>query len=205
MLNNTQAAPLGDRPNTGRTSLAGVQEKIVFLRDQGCGLDDARFVDRRHRWNARTRHRAFRPIIRCTPRTNPSGRHGPGPRRLEGRGVPGVPGVRREALARASSRAARAQWSRGVSAPSPPTPHALSSGRQSRKFLHAAITVDDLIEEAQSWKLRSPRTIVMETLDSVKRFVQSEAPVENTYDRLRVDISACTRNLVEGRPTGHRE
>ena len=72
-----------------------------------------------------------------------------------------------------------------------------------RKFLHAAITVDDLIEEAQSWKLRSPRTIVMETLDSVKRFVQSEAPVENAYDRLRVDISAFTRNLVKRRPTGH--
>ena len=75
MLNNTQAAPLGDGPNTGRTALAGVQEKIVFLRDQGCWLDDARFVDRRLRWNARTRHRALRPITRCTPRTNPSGRH----------------------------------------------------------------------------------------------------------------------------------
>jgi len=35
MLANTQAAPLGNRPKTGRTSLAGVQDKIVVARMKG--------------------------------------------------------------------------------------------------------------------------------------------------------------------------
>uniref|UniRef100_UPI00374CC922 HipA domain-containing protein n=1 Tax=Lacisediminihabitans sp. TaxID=2787631 RepID=UPI00374CC922 len=90
-----------------------------------------------------------------------------------------------------------------------PQTHLDSDGKMAlainRKFLHAAITVDDLIEEAESWKLRSPRTIIMETLDAVEGFVHSEAPVKNAYDRLQVDIAAFTRNLVEGRPTGHGE
>jgi serine/threonine-protein kinase HipA len=33
MLANTQAAPLGNRPKSGRTSLAGVQDKIVLARE----------------------------------------------------------------------------------------------------------------------------------------------------------------------------
>jgi serine/threonine-protein kinase HipA len=90
-----------------------------------------------------------------------------------------------------------------------PQTHLDSDGKMAlainRKFLHAAITVDDLIEEAESWKVRSPRTIVMETLDAVRRFVHSEAPVENAYDGLQGDIAAFTRNLLEGRPTGHGE
>jgi serine/threonine-protein kinase HipA len=35
MLNNTQAAPLGNRPKIGRTSLAGVHEEIVLARNEG--------------------------------------------------------------------------------------------------------------------------------------------------------------------------
>ena len=35
MLINTQAAPLGNRPRSGRTSLAGVQDKIVLARQDG--------------------------------------------------------------------------------------------------------------------------------------------------------------------------
>jgi serine/threonine-protein kinase HipA len=34
MLNNTRAAPLGNRPHSGRTSLAGMQSKIVLARDE---------------------------------------------------------------------------------------------------------------------------------------------------------------------------
>ncbi len=71
-----------------------------------------------------------------------------------------------------------------------------------RKFFHATITVDDLIEEAESWKVRSPRRLVMETLDSLTGFVHSQAPVENAHAGLQSDIAAFTRNLLEGRPTG---
>ena len=35
MLNNTPAAPLGNRPKIGRTSLAGVHEKIVLASNEG--------------------------------------------------------------------------------------------------------------------------------------------------------------------------
>ena len=38
MLTNTQAAPLGNRPESGRTSLAGVQDKIVLARQDEPGF-----------------------------------------------------------------------------------------------------------------------------------------------------------------------
>ena len=71
-----------------------------------------------------------------------------------------------------------------------------------RKYLHAAITLDDLIAEAESWKVRSPRTIITDTLEAVAAFVRSESPTKDAYAALQEDISSFTRNLLDGRPTG---
>lgn len=71
-----------------------------------------------------------------------------------------------------------------------------------RKYVHAAITIDDLIAEGQSWKVRSPRAIITSALEAVDMFVRSENPVENAYAGLRDDIARFTRNLLDGRPTG---
>lgn len=71
-----------------------------------------------------------------------------------------------------------------------------------RKYLHAAITLGDLTAEAESWKVRSPRTIITETLDAVAGFVDFESPAEGAYNGLQEDISRFTRNLLDGRATG---
>ncbi len=71
-----------------------------------------------------------------------------------------------------------------------------------RKYVHAAITIDDLVAEGQSWNVRSPRVIITEALEAVDLFVRSESPVENAYAGLQDDIVRFTRNLLDGRPTG---
>ncbi|SDL02537.1 hypothetical protein SAMN05216282_12313 [Cryobacterium psychrotolerans] len=68
--------------------------------------------------------------------------------------------------------------------------------------MHASITIDDLIAEGQSWRVRSPRAIITLALEAVDMFVRSESPVENAYAGLRDNIAMFTRNLLDGRPTG---
>jgi len=87
-----------------------------------------------------------------------------------------------------------------------PQVHLNSDGKMAlainRKYSHAAITIDDLIAEAESWPLRSPRAIVTETLDAVGEFVRSESPEEGAYLGLQDDVSGFTRNLLDGQPAG---
>ncbi len=282
MLNNTKAAPLGNRPKTGRTSLAGVQEKIVLARSEG-------------RWFQVLDGYPSTHIIKPPSARYPSITFDEeyGLRAAKAAGLTtldswiedfdGVPGlvierydrsldapqgrIHQEDMNQALGASKNEKYQEfggklslkrvaevlgrngdeesvrrllrlltfsqsignldmhgknismlhlqdGSTRLTPaydvvPQTH-LDSDRKmalaiNRKFLHAAITVDDLIEEAESWKLRSPRTIIMETLDAVMGFVHSEAPVENAYDGLQVDIAAFTRNLLDGRPTGHGE
>ncbi|MGV8912539.1 MAG: type II toxin-antitoxin system HipA family toxin [Rhodoglobus sp.] len=73
----------------------------------------------------------------------------------------------------------------------------------SRKYAHSAITIDDLVAEAETWKVRSARAIVTATLESVEDFVRAENPVANAYEGLHDDISRFTRNLLDGRRTGY--
>jgi len=282
MLNNTQAAPLGNRPKTGRTSLAGVQEKIVLLRDQGRWFQVLDGYPSTHIIKPPS---ARYPSITFDEEYGLRAAKAVGLTTLDSwiEDFDGVPGlvierydrspdapqgrVHQEDMNQALGASKNEKYQEfggklslkrvaevlgrngdeesvhrllqlltlsqavgnldmhgknismlhlrdGSTRITPaydvvPQTHLDGNGKMAlainRKFLHAAITVDDLIEEAQSWKVRSPRTIVMETLDFVKGFVHSEAPVENAYDRLQVDISAFTRNLLEGRPTGHSE
>ncbi len=87
-----------------------------------------------------------------------------------------------------------------------PQAHLGSDGKMAlainQRYLHAAITLDDLTAEAESWKVRSPRTIITETLDAVAGFVHFESPAEGAYSGLQEDISRFTRNLLDGRATG---
>ncbi|MEC5151396.1 HipA domain-containing protein [Cryobacterium sp. GrIS_2_6] len=71
-----------------------------------------------------------------------------------------------------------------------------------RKYLHAAITIDDLIAEGLSWNVRSPRALITSALEAVESFAHSESPVDNAYAGLQDDVRRFTRNLLEGRPTG---
>ena len=282
MLNNTQAAPLGNRPKTGRTSLAGMQEKIVLARDRGRWFQVLDGYPSTH---------IIKPLSARYPSITFDEEYGHRAAKAAGlttldswiEDFDGVPGlvierydrsldapqgrIHQEDMNQALGASKNEKYQEfggklslkrvaevigrngdeesvqrllrlltlsqaignldlhgknismlhlqdGSTRITPtydlvPQTHLNSDGKMAlainRKFLHAAITVDDLIEEAESWKVRSPRPIVMETLDSVKGFVYSEAPVERAYDGLQGDIAAFSRNLMEGRPTGRGE
>ena len=74
-----------------------------------------------------------------------------------------------------------------------------------RKYGHVAITVDDLIAEGESWKVRAPRFIITSTLEVVDAFVHSERPVERAYVRLQDDFASpwtITMDAHGQRPQG---
>jgi serine/threonine-protein kinase HipA len=87
-----------------------------------------------------------------------------------------------------------------------PQTHLDSDGKMAlainRKYVHSAITIDDLTAEGQSWGLRSAHAVVTSALEAMDEFVRSESPVENAYAGLQDDITKYTRNLLEGRTTG---
>jgi serine/threonine-protein kinase HipA len=282
MLNETQAAPLGNRPKTGRTSLAGVQQKIVLARqedrwfrvlegypsthivkppsarypsiifDEEYGLRAAKAVglttldswiedfdgvlglviERYDRSPDAPQGRIHQEDMNQALGASKNEKYQEFGGKLSFKRVAGVLGrngdeesVRRLLRLLTLSQAignldlhgkniSMLHLRDGSTRITPaydvvPQTHLDSAGRMAlainKKFLHAAITVDDLIQEAESWKLRSPRPVIMETLDAVKGFVYSKAPVTNAYDGLQADIAAFTRNLLEGRPTGQGE
>lgn len=90
-----------------------------------------------------------------------------------------------------------------------PQTHLDSGGKMAlainRKYLHAAITIDDLVAEGEAWKVRSPRAVITSALQAVDLFVRTEHPVENAYSGLQHDVARFTRNLLEGRATGDGE
>jgi len=87
-----------------------------------------------------------------------------------------------------------------------PQTHHDSDGKMAlavnRKYAHAAITIDDLIAEGESWNVHTPRAIITSALEAVDDFVRFETPVEQAYVGLQDDIARFTRNLLDGRPTG---
>jgi len=90
-----------------------------------------------------------------------------------------------------------------------PQTHHDSDGKMAlainRKYAHAAITLDDLVAEGESWGLRAPRAIITSALEAVDQFVRSETPVAQAHAELQDDIARFTRNLLDRRTTGaHR-
>ena len=87
-----------------------------------------------------------------------------------------------------------------------PQTHLDSGGKMAlavnREYVHGSITLDDLVAEGESWKIRSSRELVTSTLESIRDFIETENPVEGAYPRLRDDIARFTSNLLAGRETG---
>ena len=279
MLANTQLEPLGNRPTTGRTSLAGVQDKIVLARNNGNwfqvldGYPSTHIIkppSLRHPTITFDEEYGFRAakaagltaldawiedfagthalVIERYDRSPdaPLGRiHQEDTNQALGASknekyqeFGGKVSLKRVAnvLGRNGDRASVEQLLRllavsqavgnldmhgknismlhlpdGGTTITPaydvvPQAHLGSDGKMAlainRKYLHAAITLDDLTAEAESWKVRSPRTIITETLDAVAGFVHFESPAEGAYSGLQEDISRFTRNLLDGRATG---
>ena len=87
-----------------------------------------------------------------------------------------------------------------------PQTHLDSDGKMAvainRNYSHAAITLDDLIVEAEAWNVCAPRSIITSALEAVDALLRAESPVEQAYAGLQDDIARFTKNLLNGRPTG---
>ncbi|MBH0024966.1 type II toxin-antitoxin system HipA family toxin [Salinibacterium sp. SWN248] len=280
MLTNTQAAPLGNRPQSGRTSLAGVQDKIVLARSEGQWFQVLEGYPSTHiikppssryptiTFDEEYGYRAAKAagltsleakiedfdgiqglvIERYDRSPNaPQGRiHQEDMNQALGASknekyqeFGGKVTLKRiaDVLGRDGDREAVEQLLRlltvsqavgnldmhgknismlhlhdGTTRITPaydvvPQTHLDSDGKMAlavnRKYAHSAITIDDLVAEAETWKVRSARAIVTAALESVEDFVRAEAPVAHAHTGLHDDISRFTRNLLDGRPTGY--
>lgn len=72
-----------------------------------------------------------------------------------------------------------------------------------RKYAHAAISLDDLVAEGESWGVRAPRAVITDTLEVVAAFVRAESPAKGAHGGLQDDIARFTGNLLDGRATGY--
>ncbi|TDW28424.1 type II toxin-antitoxin system HipA family toxin [Cryobacterium psychrophilum] len=279
MLTNTQAAPLGNRPKSGRTSLAGVQDKIVLARQNDHWFQVLEGYPSTHivkpssvRYPTITfdEEYGFRAAKAAGLTTLDAWiedfggmpglvieRYDRSPNAPQGRihqedmnqalgasknekyqEFGGKVSLKRiaDALGRDGDRASVEQLLRlltvsqavgnldmhgknismlhlpdGSTRITPaydvvPQTHLDSDGKMAlainRNYVHAAITIDDLIAEGESWNVRMPRAIITSALEAVNLFVGSENPVGNAYAGLQDDIVRFTRNLLDGRPTG---
>ena len=67
---------------------------------------------------------------------------------------------------------------------------------------HHAITRNDLIEEITQWGLPRSRTIIDETLETVRSLVVTETPHPSAEPTLQAEILRFTQNLLDGRAVG---
>jgi serine/threonine-protein kinase HipA len=279
MLTNTQAAPLGNRPRSGRTSLAGVQDKIVLARADSTWFQvlegypsthivkppssryptiifDEEYGFRAAKAAGLTSLSAWIEDFDSVPGLviERYDRSADAPdRRIHQEDMNQVLGAAKnqkyqeyggkvslkrvaEALGRNGDRASVQQLLRLVTVSQAlgnldmhgknismlhlpdgstrltpaydvvPQTHLDSDGKMAlainRKYLHAAITREDLIAEGKSWNVRSPEAAVTSALEAVEAFVRAESPVPNAFAGLQDDIARFTRNLLEGRPAG---
>ena len=279
MLSNTQAAPLGNRPKSGRTSLAGVQDKIVLARqddqwfqvldgypsthivkppstrfptitfDEEYGFRAAKAagLTTLNAWIDDFDGVAGLVIERYDRSPNaPQGRiHQEDMNQALGASrnqkyqeFGGKVSLKRiaDVLGRDGDRASVEQLLRlltvsqavgnldmhgknvsvlhlpdGSTIITPaydvvPQTHLDSDGKMAlavnRKYAHAAITMDDLIAEAEVWGVRGPRGIITSALEAIELFVRTENPVKHAYAGLQDDIARFTSNLLNSRPTG---
>jgi serine/threonine-protein kinase HipA len=70
-------------------------------------------------------------------------------------------------------------------------------------YVHSALTALDIVEEAKSWGMRQPETVVLETLESVLHVAMLTHPNANAHPAVTIDIHRFTKNLLEGKPVGH--
>ena len=70
------------------------------------------------------------------------------------------------------------------------------------KYLHPQITVVDIVEEAKSWGIKNASEEVIQTLETIKDFVEVEVPHPRAYGNLSNEIVFFTENLLNGKPAG---
>lgn len=69
-------------------------------------------------------------------------------------------------------------------------------------YPHAAITRDDLVDEAAAWGLRDAGDVVDETLAAIDEAISDENPDARASPGVHDDIGSFTRHLRAGRPAG---
>lgn len=70
------------------------------------------------------------------------------------------------------------------------------------EYRHAALTMDHLIAEGQSWGLPRASALARETLTMVWQVTEAETPHEQAHPKLARDIARFTTNLLAGRQVG---
>ncbi|WP_449373610.1 type II toxin-antitoxin system HipA family toxin [Arthrobacter psychrolactophilus] len=90
-------------------------------------------------------------------------------------------------------------------------PHGLREGLDgqlalavNKKYLHSAITRDDLVSELTSWGLRGGLDIVNDTLEQVKTIADTEQAAAQAVTGLAENTNATTQNLLDGRAAGQK-
>lgn len=72
------------------------------------------------------------------------------------------------------------------------------------EYVHARLTVDDLIAETSAWGVRRAQRVVEATLQELDGAVEIEVPMDGAATTLRDRIGRTVRNLLDGHPVGGR-
>jgi serine/threonine-protein kinase HipA len=70
------------------------------------------------------------------------------------------------------------------------------------EYHHAALTVDHLVAEAESWGVRDPRPRVLELLALLQDALEDEEPDPRAHAGVRDLVDSFARNLLSGAATG---
>jgi serine/threonine-protein kinase HipA len=70
------------------------------------------------------------------------------------------------------------------------------------RYVHASLTVDDIVAEAQSWGLRDPRPHVTGLLEQVAAIAGAEEPDPRAHPEVAQRVRGFARNLLEGKAAG---
>ena len=70
------------------------------------------------------------------------------------------------------------------------------------EYRHAALTVDHLVAEAESWGLPGTRGRVLNLLTRLQRGIEDEEPDPRAHAALRELVAQFVRNLLRGAPAG---
>jgi serine/threonine-protein kinase HipA len=70
------------------------------------------------------------------------------------------------------------------------------------EFRHAAITMAHLVAEGRTWGIAAPAELAKETLTTVLRLAQTQAPDKRAYPNLANDIAGFAASLLAGHPAG---
>ena len=70
------------------------------------------------------------------------------------------------------------------------------------EYRHAALTVDHLVAEAESWGVRNPRPRVLDLLARLREAVEEEEPDPRAHPAVRDLVDGFARKLLSGSAAG---